>query len=115
MISAMGDVDELIGIMESEGDVAGGQPLDRVESAETALRFTLPPCYRTFTSAVGSADVRGLVIYGVLGDDFENSGVPDGIWLTLRLRRESDLPASAVVVGEDGMGGHYILDIAKSD
>jgi antitoxin YobK len=111
----MAVVDELIEIMEAEGDIAGSQPPDRVERAEAALGFSLPPSFRAFTSAVGSADTRGIEIYGVLSDDFENAGVPDGIWLTLRVRSEYDLPATAIIVAEDGMGGYYVLDTSKAD
>jgi hypothetical protein len=111
----MGELEQLVQIMKTEGDAAPPQPLDRIERAEKALGFQLPPDFRSFTSEVGSAGVFGIEIYGVLSDDFENGSVPDAIWLTLTERRDCALVDTAVVVAADGMGGYYILDTAKAD
>lgn len=53
-------------------------------------------------------------MYGVIGADFANSGVPDGIWLTLQ-ERGTGMPDHLVVVGATGTGEHYVLDISRAD
>ena len=43
-------------------------------------------------------------------DDFDNSSVPDAIWLTLRSRRTAQLPKSLILVSDTGDGGYYAID-----
>jgi antitoxin YobK len=48
-------------------------------------------------------------------EDFENSGVPDAIWLTLRHRLSSNLPDSLILTGDTGDGSYYALDTTRTD
>jgi antitoxin YobK len=45
----------------------------------------------------------------VIDDNFESSGVPNGIWLTLQERTDSGLPPELVVVYTDAEGNYYAL------
>ena len=51
----------------------------------------------------------------MIGANFENSAIPDAVWLTLRARKEWPLPARMVVVYFDGMTGYHVLDTSRRD
>lgn len=93
---------------------AGEQDERLVEAAERALGLSFPPSYRVFLRRLGAGNVGAAEIYGVIDDDFTDSGVPDGIWMTLRGREEWGLPESMVVIYSDGMGGYFVLDTEKT-
>ncbi len=101
-------------ITKAEGaDFEGPKPEELVRRAEEALGVCFPPTYRRFLLRLGCGDIAGREFYGVLGEDFENSSVPDGIWLTLTERRTSNLPESLVLVGATGDGGYYAIDLSQ--
>jgi SMI1-KNR4 cell-wall len=96
-------------------DFHGPKPESLILKAEAALGLTLPPTYRAFLSRYGCGSVSGFECYGIIDGDFENSGVPDAIWMTLRQRRSSGQPASLVLVSETGDGGFYAIDLDQKD
>jgi len=83
-----------------------------VAAAEQALGLAFPPTYRRFITEFGAGAVGGQEFYGVIDDDFTNSGVPDGVWLTLRQRTQWSMPNHLVIVGDTGTGEFYVLDTA---
>ena len=68
-------------------DFSGPKPLELVELAESTLGLTFPSTYRQFLSSFGCGNFGSFEIYGIFGEDFVHSGVPDGIWYTLKERR----------------------------
>ena len=96
------------------GDFEGPKPEALVARAETALGLTFPPSYRRFLLEMGCGDINGLEIYGLINDKFENSTVPNGIWLTLNERRGIGLHPSYVLIGEGGEGTLYALDTRQA-
>ncbi len=83
-----------------------------VLAAEERLGITFPVAYRRFVLRLGAGSFGAAEFYGLIDTDF--SGLPDAVWVTLQSREEpSRLPSTMVVVGEDGMGGDYVLDAAK--
>jgi antitoxin YobK len=106
---------DLVEQHEDLADFVGERPDDLVTRAEQALGTGFPPSYRAFVSELGAGDIAGAEFYGVIDDDFESSGVPNGIWLTLQERTDSDLPPELIVVGDDGMGNYYALDSSRQD
>jgi antitoxin YobK len=97
----------------SKGDFAGEQPEERIDRAEQALGLSFPPTYREFVKRMGCGDIFGEEFFGIVGDDFENSCVPNGIWLTLEERRTRDLPYWLILVGDTGDGGYYAIDVSQ--
>ena len=99
-------------IRESTGSVsfAGERSEELVASAEEALGFSLPESYRLFVRSLGAGSVCAEEIFGVTSDDFVDSAVPNGVWLTLDARREWGLPSSMFVVYFDGGVDYYVLD-----
>jgi len=55
-----------------------------------------------------------LEFYGLISNDFENSSIPDAVWLTLN-ERQSGLPHSLVLIFAVGDGGYYALDTSQVD
>ena len=63
-----------------------------------------------FVRSLGAGSVGAEEIFGVTSDDFVDSAVPNGVWLTLDARREWGLPSSMFVVYFDGGVDYYVLD-----
>ena len=104
----------LVGQHDDEGEFAGPRPEGLVDQAEQRLGVTFPASYRAFVSELGAGDIAGEEFYGVLDGDFEDSGVPDGIWLTLREREDSGLPEALVVVHSPGDGTLHAIDTSQA-
>jgi len=101
-------------IEENGGDFEGEKDNALIAKAEKALGLRFPPSYKKFLSTFGCGDIDGLEFYGLIGDDFENSSVPDAIWLTLE-ERKSGLPQSLVLVYATGDGAYYGIDTSQVD
>lgn len=113
----MADLEQAFALIErnEEGaDFDGVKPEGLLAKAEQALGLTFPPTYRAFLGKLGCGDIGGAEFYGVIKDDFENSSVPDAIWLTLDERKSSSIPSSYIVVGSTGDGGYYVIDCSTS-
>jgi len=111
----MEDLDEAFEIIEHNGesDFDGTKSEYLLGKAEQALGLSFPPTYRAFLSRLGCGDIAGAEFYGVVKDDFVNSGVPDAVWLTLDERKSSQLPKSHILIGSTGDGGYYAIDCSQ--
>jgi len=96
------------------GDFEGAKPETLVARAEAALGLTFPPSYRRFLLEMGCGDINGLEVFGLIDDNFANSTIPNGIWLTLHERRRLDLDPAYVFVGDAGDGAYYAIDTSNS-
>jgi len=96
------------------GDFAGPKPESLLASAEAALGFRFPPSYRQFLLELGSGDVAGFEIYGLVDDHFEEARVPDAIALTLEARR-AGLDPRYLLIGTLGDGSHDCHDTGHLD
>ena len=111
----MAEVDEALRLIAQHprSHFKGERPEKLLVAAERALALTFPPSYRRFLQQLGAGAVGGFEVYGVTDEPFDGP-IPDGVWATLDSRSSpSRLPATMVVIGEDGMGGEYVLDTAK--
>lgn len=97
------------------GDFEGAKPEPLVANAEAALGLAFPPSYRRFLLEMGCGNINGLEIFGLINYNFENSTVPNGIWLTLNERRGIGLDPAYVIVGVGGDGTYYSLDTRQVD
>jgi antitoxin YobK len=84
-----------------------------IQAAEDALGVQFPPTYRAFLERLGAGSIRGREVYGVIDADFQESTIPDGIWLTLREREDGELPKSLVIVHSTGDGDYVAIDTSK--
>ena len=94
------------------GDFDGRKDSTLIEKAEKALGLRFPPTYKRFLAELGCGDIEGLEFYGIIGEDFESSSVPDAIWLTLD-ERKSGLPKNLILVYAVGDGTYYALDTSQ--
>lgn len=114
---SMADLEEAIALIErneDEADFDGDKPEELISKAEQALGLTFPLTYRTFLARLGCGGIAGAEFYGVIKDDFVNSGIPDAIWATLKQRKEFSSPEYYIVVGSTGDGGLYAIDCSAS-
>jgi antitoxin YobK len=100
---------------KGEGDFEGEKPESLILRAESALGVKFPPTYREFLSKLGCGDFAGEEFYGLINEQFEDSSVPNGIWLTLNERRLSNIPKSLVLIYATGDGTYYAIDTSKRD
>ncbi|WP_425487072.1 SMI1/KNR4 family protein [Microvirga makkahensis] len=71
------------------------------------------PSYRDFLLRYGCGDIRGQEFYGITHGDFDNSGIPNGIWVTLKERQEGNLPRHLLVVHALGEGSLSCIDFSR--
>ncbi|BCU78070.1 SMI1/KNR4 family protein [Luteolibacter sp. LG18] len=102
-------------IEEAGGDFEGEKAESLVGMAEQVLNLKFPPSYRRFLLEMGCGDINGLEIYGIIDDEFEDSCVPNGIWLTLNERRNIGLGLGYILIGDGGDGSYYAIDVSKVD
>lgn len=98
---------------EDECDFVGERSEDLITKAEQALELQLSNMYREFVKRYGAGSFGAQEIYGIIGEDFENSSVPDAIWVTLCERKEYKLPPNLLIISDTGMGEWYCLDFNK--
>ncbi|MEO1006947.1 MAG: SMI1/KNR4 family protein [Planctomycetota bacterium] len=101
---------ELIRRHEELADFEGPKPDELLAKAEAAIGLSFPATYRAFLSKFGCGDIAGAEFYGIIKDNFEESGIPDAIWLTLDQRKSSELPKFYILIGDSGNGGLYAID-----
>lgn len=112
---SMADLEQAFQLIDGidNADFHGPKAEALIVHAEQALGLTFPPTYRQFLSRFGCGAVSPHEFYGLVDDDFENSSVPDAVWLTLQLRRTTQLARSLVLVSETGDGGYYAIDTSQ--
>ena len=71
---------------------------EKIAQAEEFLGLTFPEDYRRFLREWGTLAIGPNEYYGIAGDSFESSSVPNGIWFTAVERREVGLPSSLIVL-----------------
>lgn len=85
-------------------DFAGRRDEELVQAAERALGVRFPSTYRRFLRDFGAGSFGGQEIYGVIDEDFEDSGIPDAVWATRSLRAEGAISDDLVAIYATGDG-----------
>lgn len=85
-----------------------------VKKAEVILNVVFPQTYRNFLLNYGAGNFGAEEIYGIVKEDFDNSGVPDAIWYTLKQRKEVNLPSNLVIIYHTGGEEMFCLDFNKT-
>ncbi len=91
----------------------GPRSEELIQSAEDRLEVQFPGSYRSFILNFGAGSFGSFEVYGVINDNFEKSTIPNGIWATLDAQKRFNLPAKLVIIGSDGMGDDYVLDLRR--
>jgi antitoxin YobK len=95
------------------GDFEGAKTESLVTKAESVLGVKFPPTYRRFLLEFGCGYIDPYEVYGLVDDNFEKSGIPDGIWLTLTKRKSIKLKPSYVIIGDVGDGTQYAINTGR--
>jgi len=107
------DLNAAFSFIEGRTEVAdfdGAKPEYLILLAEDVLGIEFPPTYRLFIKKYGCGGIDGSEFFGLIGPNFESSGVPDVVWITLDLRRSSLLPDSLIPVYALGNGSYFAID-----
>ena len=110
----MRQIEEALNTITKHPDIAffaGPRNLDLVARAEEALGGSFPPSYRSFILQLGAGSFGAFEVYGVVNEDFQNSAVPDGVWLTLRERANETVSGGTILIGSTGDGGYSALQL----
>lgn len=92
----------------------GKKSLDLIETAEKFLELKFPPTYRKFLENYGCRGPESVDIFGIVHENFKNSGMPDAIWLTM-VEREAGAPSDIIFIASTGYGPYYVLDCSRPD
>lgn len=103
----------LINENEFLSDFVGKCPEQLVRKAEEKLNLSFPKSYKQFLLNFGAGNFGSEEVYGIVKEDFENSGIPDAIWYTIKQRKEVNLPSNLVVIYHTGGEEIFCLDTNK--
>ncbi|THF81691.1 SMI1/KNR4 family protein [Cohnella fermenti] len=106
---------ELIQNNKEKGFFVGSRSDELISLAEEATRIKFTGFYTDFLKTFGAGNFGSQEVYGIIGDDFENSSVPDAIWFTLTERQEVNLPDNLLVIYDTGSGELYCLDFSSEE
>lgn len=97
------------------GDFTGPISDDKIEIAEAMLGLTFPGSYRLFVKRYGCGGLFGEEIYGIVKDpSTDGNRVPNGIWLTTRLRDEFGLDPQYLVIASTGYGPYVVIATSEN-
>lgn len=112
-------MDEILKIINAnitEIRVSGAKPREWITKAESILEFKLPRSYKFFLEKWGVLRFDGNEYYGIVKDDFENSGIPDFVWFNMRRRSRDNFPKHLIIFKDHLDGSEYLcLDVSKMD
>ncbi len=74
-------------------DFIGGVPEEAVKGAEENLSVKFPESYKAFLSDFGGGDIGGEIIFGLSGDEYEDSAI------VTQNERENGLPENLLIIG----------------
>jgi antitoxin YobK len=109
-----GEVKQLLADYPEDIDVGTSTDDLCVASAEKYLGIKFPPSYKDFLREFGFLGIPN-EIYGIVGSDFENSGIPDAIWYTAVQRKDIELPHNLLLVREDDGVSDFCIDTSVID
>lgn len=105
---------KLISDNEDKAHFLGPRTDELIRAAETTLAIQFPPTYRKFLKELACGSIAGEEFYGIIDENFEDSGIPDAIWATLK-DRKIGLPESMIRIYSLGEGTDFVLDTSQSD
>jgi hypothetical protein len=118
MIMSTQDYENAVDLIEQHSDLVdfvGNTTEKLVGKAERQLGLKFPPLYRKFLLDFGAGNFGSEEIYGIIKDDFENSGIPDAVWFTLKQRMEMNLPHNLVIVYHTGGEEMFCINTGRQN
>lgn len=111
----MRTLDEIDQFIREHADISFiGNPAsdELIAKAEDYLAVRFPDAYRQFLRRWGILSIGPAEFYGITGDEFERSSVPNSIWYTKELRKQFNLPHKYVILYDNNGSEYYLLDTA---
>lgn len=100
----------------AEVRISGNKPEKWIIKAESMLECKFPMSYKFFLEKWGVLRFDGNEYYGIVKDDFENSGIPDVVWFNMRRRSQDNFPKHLVIFKDNLDSSEYLcLDVSKMD
>ena len=96
-----------------ECDYSKGASDELIIMAENYLGVIFPESYKLLLKTFGYLSIGSEEIYGILGPDFENSGIPDAIWLTKQEHKNHPELKHLVFVYFTGDEFYFCLDTSR--
>lgn len=86
----MRKIEKLVEMLKNNTNASfeGKKSEDLIKSAEQFLDIIFPEDYRYFLKELGCGDLNGKEVYGLISNEFENSSIPNMVWLTKERRKE---------------------------
>lgn len=108
----MSNIEEIEQILNDlDAFIAGGQPEAMVSAAESKLGVSFPPSFREYLLRWGNVSCDEVEYYGLTRNgDFDNGGIPNCVWFTIRKRTTVGLPLSLVVFRNINDEEYYCID-----
>lgn len=109
-MTTLHDVEQFVEDHQDVSDVGRPASDDLIEKAERFLQVRFPRDYRAFLKRWGTLAVGPLEFYGITGDAFESSSIPNAIWFTHVKRQQLGLPNQLVILYDNNGVEYYCLD-----
>ena len=105
------EAEQLLERNEEICDFVGEVSEEIVMLAEKKLNLKFTDLYRNFILKYGAGNFGSIEIYGIIKEEFENSGIPDSIWYTLKQRKEINLPNNLIIIYHTGGDEVFCIDV----
>lgn len=86
-----------------------------INKAEEFLGQKFPETYKIFLERYGCGGTDGLEIYGLIDENFKNSGIPDVVWINMHERSKGWIPSHLIKISDAGDGFYYYLDASQEN
>jgi len=101
--NALKEIDDLVTGVEHEDE--------EIILVEKKLHVTLPDSFKTYLKRWGSLSMGSVEYYGLTqSSNFEDAGIPNFVWFTLKKREEANLPKNLIVFQNSNDEIFYCLD-----
>ena len=111
------EINKLFNLIEQykqDAYFSGAVSKERILEAQDILNISFPASYKMFIEKYGSGDILGIEIYGIIKDPkIDPPAVPNAVWLTKKLRSDSNMQHKFLVISTTGYGPFYVLDTSE--
>ena len=104
------DVEQFIGEHKDISDAGRPASDELIDKAERFLQVKFPTDYRAFLKKWGTLAIGPLEFYGITGDSYESSSIPNAIWFTHVKRQHLGLPNQLVILYDNNGDEYFCLD-----
>ena len=108
---AFRELDNLIRLHPDKADIGAPVSDEAIRKAQDFLEISFPGAYIRFLRTWGTLAVGPIEFYNIVGTEFENSGIPNGVWFTYVKRKQVGLPKDLIVLLTNDGDEYHCLEI----